>query len=119
MEETDHKETATSDVEILNTFGHEMAGMISSGELLHSVDYRMAKHDSHAVLAVDKDWYVTDVMQCLDPPDGLASQCNDPLNPPESGVKDKKQQGQEQGSSDAAQRQRKDYTMDSTAHKTK
>ena len=24
MEETDHTETATSDVEILNTFGHEM-----------------------------------------------------------------------------------------------
>ena len=46
----------------------------------------MAKHDSHAVLVDYKDWYVFDVTQCLDLPDGLASQCNDPLNPPESGV---------------------------------
>ena len=42
MEELDHKETATSDLEILKTFGDEIAGMRSSGLLLHDVDYNEA-----------------------------------------------------------------------------
>ena len=84
---TDDKETVPSDVEIL-TFGHELAGTSSDGEMQHSAGAKMTRHDLHALPAEGENWYVLNVMQRLDPPDGHVSQYTDPLNPPESGAKD-------------------------------
>ena len=84
VEETDNKETVASDVEILKTFGHELAGMISGGEMIHSADHEMARHEKHAEPAVDKNWYVFNVTQLLDPPDGHVSQYDDPLDTPKT-----------------------------------
>jgi hypothetical protein len=88
VEELDDKETNTSDVKILKASGDEIPGMSSNGEMLRSVGHEMLKHDTHAAFADCKDRYVIDVTRCLDFPDYLVTQHDDPLNTPQSGTSD-------------------------------
>ena len=96
---TDNKETVPSDVEIL-TFGHELAGTSSDGEMQHSAGAQMTRHDQHALPAEEDNWYLFNVTQRLDPPDGHVSQYGDPLNTPEAGAKDQGREGSRQGRRD-------------------
>ena len=71
---------------ILAAFEHEMLGTGSAGERRRSVRHEMLEHDHPAATVDYKDWYVFDGMQCLDLPDGLATQRDDPLNMPTPGT---------------------------------
>jgi hypothetical protein len=66
---------------------------------------------------VDENWYVFNVTQLLDPPDGHVSQYDDLLDTPEAGAKDQGQEGSRQGSRDQGAEQRQPYQEQGAAQR--